>query len=51
VGYTLEGVALLIIAVVMLRSRVFSKTIAHVRVLMGVMSLVPPTAGTIGLFL
>jgi len=49
VGYVLEGVALLIIAVVMLRSTVFSKVTAYVGILLGVMSLLPPTAGTIGL--
>jgi hypothetical protein len=49
VGYVLEGVALLIIAVVMLRSTLFGKKTAYVGILMGVMSLVPPTAGTIGL--
>ena len=49
VGYILEGVALLIIAVVMLRSTLFSKRTACVGILLGVMSLVPPTAGTIGL--
>ncbi|MGA2240257.1 MAG: hypothetical protein ABSG74_13705 [Candidatus Bathyarchaeia archaeon] len=49
VGYVLEGVALLIVAVVMLRSTFFSKRTAYVGILMGVMSLVPPTAGTIGL--
>ena len=50
VGYVLEGLALLIIAVVMLRSNVFSKVTAYVGILLGVMSLLPPTAGTIGLF-
>jgi len=49
VGYVLEGVALLIIAVVMLRSTLFSKGTAYVGILLGVMSLLPPTAGTIGL--
>lgn len=49
VGYLLEGVALLIIAVVVLRSMLFSKKTAYVGILLGVMSLVPPTAGTIGL--
>jgi hypothetical protein len=49
VGYVLEGIALLIIAVVMLRSTLFSKRTAYVGILMGVMSLVPPTAGTMGL--
>jgi fumarate reductase subunit D len=50
VGYILEGVALLIIAVVMLRSTLFGKRTAYVGILLGVMSLVPPTAGTVGLF-
>ena len=49
VGYALEGVALLIIPAVMLRSTLFSKKTAYVGILMGLMSLVPPTAGTIGL--
>lgn len=49
IGYVLEGVGLLIIAVVMLRSKVFSKRTAYVGIVLGVMSLVPPTVGTIGL--
>ncbi len=49
VGYVLEGVALLIIAVVMLRSALFTKVTAYVAILLGVMSLIPPTAGMIGL--
>jgi hypothetical protein len=50
VGYILEGVALLIIALVMRRSTVFSKATASVGILLGVLSLVPPSVGTIGLF-
>jgi hypothetical protein len=49
VGYVLEGIALLIIAVVMLQGRIFSKATAYVGILLGIMSLIPPTAGTIGL--
>jgi hypothetical protein len=49
VGYVIEGVSLLIIAVVMLRSTVFSKVTASVGILLGVMSLILPTAGMIGL--
>jgi hypothetical protein len=49
VGYVLLGVALLIIGVVMLRSPLFSKVTAYVGIVLGVMSLLPPTAGTIGL--
>jgi len=48
-GYILEGVALLIATVVMSRSTLFSKKTAYIGILVGVMSLVPPTAGTIGL--
>jgi hypothetical protein len=49
VGYVLAGIALLLIAVVMLRSTVFSKKTAHVGILLGVLSLVPASAGAIGL--
>jgi hypothetical protein len=50
VGYVLEGVAILIVAVVMLRSPGFSKVTAVVGMVLGAMSLVPPTVGAIGLF-
>jgi hypothetical protein len=49
VGYVIEGVALLISTVVMLRSNVFSKASAYVGILLGVLMLLPPTAETIGL--
>jgi hypothetical protein len=49
VGYILEGVGLLLIVMVMLRSALFSKAIAWVGILLGVMSLVPPSAGNIGI--
>ncbi len=50
VGYVLGGVALLIISVVMLQTTLFSKVTAFVGILVSVMMLLPPTAGTIGLF-
>jgi hypothetical protein len=50
VGYVLEGIGLLLTALVMLRSTLFSKTTAIVGIVLGIMSLLPPTAGTIGLF-
>jgi hypothetical protein len=50
-SYVLSGVVLLIISVVMLRSNIFSKGTAYVGILMGVLMLVPPTVGTIGLLL
>lgn len=49
VAYILEGVALLIIAVIMLRSNIFSKVTAYLGILMGILILVPPPAGAIGL--
>ncbi|MFC1972481.1 hypothetical protein ACFLVE_03645, partial [Chloroflexota bacterium] len=50
VYYVLTAVALLIISAVMLRSNIFSKITAYVGILMGVLMLVPSTAGTIGLY-
>ncbi len=49
VGYVIEGIAFLITGIVMLRSMVFTKTIAVTGIVMGVLSLLPPTAGTPGL--
>jgi hypothetical protein len=51
VYYVLSAVTLLITSVVMLRSNVFSKTIAYLGILAGVLMLVPSTAGTVGLTL
>ena len=51
VYYVLTAVALLIFSAVMLRSNIFSKVTAYVGILMGVLMLVPSTAGTIGLYL
>lgn len=45
----LAGVAVLIVSVVMLSSSLFSKRIAYVGIALGVTSLVPANAGTIGL--
>ncbi|MDE3056701.1 MAG: hypothetical protein KGJ59_01920 [Bacteroidota bacterium] len=50
VAYVFQGVALLIIAIIMLRSTVFGKATAYVAVVLGVMSLLPPTAGIVGMF-
>ena len=49
VGYVMVGIALLIIAVVMLQSTVFGKATAYVGIVLGVLSLLPPTAGTVGI--
>lgn len=49
VGYVMAGIALLIIALVMVRSKIFGKATAYIAVVLGVMSLLPPTAGTVGM--
>jgi hypothetical protein len=51
VSYVLGGVATLLVAAVMLRSHRFSRVTAYVGLVMGVLVLVPATAGTIGLHL
>lgn len=51
VSYVLVAVALLIDSVVMLKSEIFSRKTAYIGIGMGVLMLVPPTAGTIGLIL
>ena len=50
-SYVLGGIVILIFSVVMLRSSIFSKATAYVGIVMGVLMLVPPTAGSIGLLL
>jgi hypothetical protein len=49
VSYVLNGIALLIIAVVMVQSGVFGRVTAYVGLLAGVLMSIPSTAGTIGL--
>jgi hypothetical protein len=51
VGYLLSGGAVLLTAAVMLRSGIFSKFIASLGLVMGVLMLVPASAGTVGLIL
>ncbi len=51
VSYVLGGVAVLLFAVIMLRSAVFSKVTAYVTLLLGALMLIPATAGTVGLAL
>lgn len=50
-SYILGGVVILIFSIVMLQSNVFGKGTAYVGIVMGVLMLVPPTVGTIGLVL
>lgn len=51
VSYVLGGVAVLIIAVIMLRSSVFGRVTAYVGLVLGVTMLLPATAGPVGLYL
>lgn len=48
VAYFLSAVAAIIVAVVMLRSNVFGKVTAYAGLAMGALSLVPATAGMVG---
>jgi hypothetical protein len=49
-GYITQAAGILLIAAVMVRSTVFSKTTAWMGVAMGVLSLVPPTVPVAGMF-
>lgn len=51
VSYVLGGVAALLVAAVMLRTRLFGRVTAYVGLVLGVLMLVPATAGTIGLYM
>jgi hypothetical protein len=50
VYYVLNAVTLLIFSIVMLKSKVFSKTTAIIGLIAGVLMAIPSTAGSIGLF-
>jgi len=51
VSYVLGGIAALLVAAAMLRSRVFGRVTAYVGLALGLLMLLPATAGTIGLYL
>jgi hypothetical protein len=51
VGYVMQGVADLLIAIVMLRSTIFNRTTAWVGIAYGVTALIPASAGTLGFVL
>lgn len=50
-SYIFGGVVILMFSIVMLRSNLFSKATAYLGIAMGILMLVPPTVGTIGLLL
>ncbi len=47
-GYLLEGLALLIMALAMRRSSLFGDGVAYLGIAVGILSLVPPTVPTVG---
>jgi hypothetical protein len=49
VYYALSTIALLLIAVVMLRSTVFSRWVAYAALVSGILMIIPSSAGTLGL--
>jgi hypothetical protein len=49
VSYVLGAVPMLILAVVMLRSTIFSRATAYIGIIVGVLMLLPATAGPVGL--
>lgn len=51
VYYVLNAVALLIFSFVLLQSRIFSRATAYSALLAGILMLVPPTVGTIGIYI
>lgn len=50
VGYVIEGIAFLLMGTVMLRSAVFGRLTAWVSIVLGIMSLVPPTVTVVGMY-
>jgi hypothetical protein len=51
VSYILSAIALLIVSIIMVRNPIFSKTTAYMGILASLLMFVPPTAGSIGVFL
>jgi hypothetical protein len=49
-GYIMEGIAMLMISIVMLSSGIFSKSTSYIGIMLGIMSLIPPTVPVIGMF-
>lgn len=50
VGYVIEGIAFLVMGTVMLRSAVFGKVTAWISIVLGIMSLIPPTVAVVGMY-
>ena len=51
IGYVLQSISILIMSLVMLKAREFGKAISWLGIIIGIMMLLPPTAGKAGLYL
>ena len=51
IGYVLQSLSILIMSLVMLKAREFGKSISWLGIIIGIMMLLPPTAGKAGLYL
>lgn len=51
ISYIISAIALLIVSVIMVRSSIFSKVTAYMGILASLLMFVPPTVGSIGVFL
>ena len=51
ISYILSAIALLVVSVIMVRSSIFSKVTAYMGILASLLMFVPPTVGSIGIFL
>jgi hypothetical protein len=51
VAYVISGIAFLLISIVMFQSNAFGKLISYLTLVIGVLMLIPPTAGSIGMAL
>ncbi len=49
VAYVLQGISLLITALVMICSKVFGRFTAYTALALGILAILPPTVGTVGM--
>ncbi len=50
VSYVIGGIAILMVSIVMTRNEFFGKAVAYTGMVMGILMLLPPTVGTVGLY-
>lgn len=48
-SYIVEAATTLLISIVMLKSKIFSKTVAYIGIVMSLLMIIPPTVGMIGI--